>query len=126
MRILVVDDNRDGAESMATGLRLLHHEVRTAFNGGSAVKLSGVFRPHLVLLDIEMSGIDGYETCRVIRKLLGGGVRVVATTGLNDVEDRQRSAEAGFDAHWAKPVDWTLMKQMLLAWDPAIGTTTLR
>ena len=115
MRILVVDDNQDGAETMARGLQLLGHDTRIAFNGGSAVKLSGLFKPDLVLLDIAMSGIDGYETCGVIRDLLGDTVRIIAVTGLNSSEDRQRSSQAGFDDHLGKPVDWVVLKGMLVA-----------
>ncbi len=119
MRILVVDDNQDGARTMARGLQLLGHDTQVAFNGNSAVKLSGVFKPRVVLLDIAMSGIDGHETGRVIRDLLGTNVRIIAVTGLSSSADHQRSMEAGFDDHLGKPLDWNKLKCMLETLDPS-------
>ncbi len=113
-RILVVDDNQDGAESMAAVLRLHKHEVLVVFNGASAVKHAGLFKPQLVLLDIQMSGMDGYETCRVLRNILGTGVRLIAVTGLDGAEERQRTTEAGFDEHLVKPVELDVLKRALL------------
>lgn len=114
MRILVVDDNQDGARTMARVLTLMGHEVRTAFNGGTAVKDATLVQPEVILLDIGMSGIDGCETCRILRTMLGDRVRIIAITGLGSTEDRQRSHDAGFDEHLVKPVDWPVLRQLLL------------
>lgn len=113
MRILVVDDNQDGALLMGQLLTIKKHQVRVAFNGATAVKDAVLFSPQVILLDIGMSGIDGYETCRLLRTLLTGPVRIIALTGWGSVEDRHRSQEAGFDEHLVKPVDWNVLDPLL-------------
>ncbi len=114
MRILVVDDNQDGARTTARVLAISKHLVQVAFNGAVAVKEAALLQPEVVLLDISMSGIDGYETCRIIRKMLGDKVYIIAITGWGSVEDRQRSRDAGFDEHLLIPVDWKVLKPLLL------------
>jgi PAS domain S-box-containing protein len=105
-RILVVDDNQDSAESLALLLELSGHEVRTAHDGVEGVEAAATFRPDVILLDIGLPKLNGYEAARRIREQQGGKqVVLVAVTGWGQEEDRRRSGEAGFDAHMVKPVD---------------------
>jgi PAS domain S-box-containing protein len=105
-RVVVADDNRDAADSLALLLRFLGHEVRTAGDGQEAVEVAEAFRPDVVLLDIGMPRLNGYEACRLIRsRPWGRGVLLVALTGWGQEEDRRRATEAGFDRHFTKPVD---------------------
>lgn len=104
-RILVVDDNRDAAETLVELLELSGHETRLAYDGRHAVELAAQFRPELVLLDIGLPNINGYDAAKQIRELPGGRYTVlVALTGWGHQEERQKSAEAGFDQHLVKPV----------------------
>ena len=102
--VLVVDDNRDAADSLATLLRLGGHEVTVAHDGYRALELASCHRPAVVLLDIGLPGLDGYEVCRRLRGLGLVDARIIAMTGYGQERDRQRSAEAGFDLHTVKPV----------------------
>lgn len=103
--ILVVDDNRDAAESLAELLQLSGHETRVAYDGLGAVAVAATFRPDLVLLDIGLPKMNGYEAAKEIRGLPGGSDTVlVALTGWGHQDDRQRSSQAGFDKHLVKPV----------------------
>ncbi|MBX9582114.1 MAG: response regulator [Gemmataceae bacterium] len=119
-RVLVVDDNRDGAASLAMMLKLLGNETRTAHDGLEAVDVAAAFRPDVILLDVGMPKLNGYDACRRIRgQPWARGAVIVACTGWGQDEDRRRSAEAGFDHHLVKPVDpQALMK--LLAGPPAV------
>ncbi len=103
-RILVVDDNRDAANSLGFLLRLQGHEVRLAYDGPSSLELAKEFRPHMVFLDLGMPLMDGYEVARRIRATpeLNGTV-LAALTGWGQKEDRQRTAAAGFNHHLVKP-----------------------
>jgi PAS domain S-box-containing protein len=113
-RILVVDDLRDAADSMATMLRVIGHETRTAYDGLEAVQTAAAFRPHVVLLDIGLPKINGYEAARRIRsEPWGRNVALVALTGWGQEEDKQRSVEAGFDHHLTKPVDPAALEKLL-------------
>jgi signal transduction histidine kinase len=104
-RILVADDNHDAAEAMATLLELHGHEVRVAHDGFEALAVGDAFSPQVVLLDLGMPRMDGYQTAREIRaRVWGRRTTIVALTGWGQREDRQRTAEAGFDAHLVKPV----------------------
>jgi len=103
-RILVVDDSRDAAESLATLLKLGGHDVLVAHDGLRALELSASERPSVVLLDIGLPGMDGYEVCRRVRQM-GDDVLIIAMTGYGQERDRQRSSEAGFDDHTVKPVE---------------------
>jgi CheY-like chemotaxis protein len=101
----VADDNYDAAESLATLLELRGHQVRMAHDGVEALAIAKTFKPHVVLLDLGMPKMDGYETARQMRRQPGGKrVRLVALTGWGQHQDRQRTTEAGFDAHLVKPV----------------------
>jgi CheY-like chemotaxis protein len=103
-RILAVDDNRDALDTLAALLRLKGHDVRTAYDGRDALRLAASWRPDVVLLDIGMPDLDGYEVARRLRREPWGRALVlVALTGWGQQQDRRRSADAGFDAHLTKP-----------------------
>jgi len=113
-RILVVDDNQDAANSLGVLLRLSGQEVETAYSGAAALSRAADFRPALVLLDIGMPGMDGYQVARQIRQDPAlAPIVLVAVTGWGQDEDRRRSKEAGFDHHFVKPVDPTTVEQLL-------------
>ncbi len=105
-RILVVDDDPDGADSLAALLGLIGHETVVANDGLAALVLAETFRPDVVVLDLGMPGIDGFEVAERLRKTPSGkGLLLIAATGWGHPEDRRRSLAAGFDHHLAKPVD---------------------
>jgi signal transduction histidine kinase len=104
LRILVVDDSRDAAESLSKLLRLGGHEVLIAHEGEHALHLAATQQPAVVLLDIGLPGMDGYEVCRRLRQSGLTRALVVAMTGYGLERDRQRSQESGFDTHLVKPV----------------------
>jgi signal transduction histidine kinase len=104
-RILVADDNSDAVEALALQLRLAGHEVRSANDGLEALEVAETFAPQVVLLDLGMPRMDGYETAREIRrKWWGKSATLVALTGWGGQQDRQKTTDAGFDAHLVKPV----------------------
>jgi PAS domain S-box-containing protein len=116
-RILVVDDNRDSAESMRLLLQMMGHNVGTAHDGLSALEEAQKLRPDVVLLDIGLPGMTGYEVARKMRSLPElQHALLVAQTGWGQDDDRRRSAEAGFDAHLVKPVDQTMLQELLANW----------
>lgn len=103
-RVLVVDDNRDSADSLAMVLELLGHQVQAVNDGPAALDAVSGFRPDVVLLDIGMPGMTGFEVARRLRERPdSAGLRLVALTGYGQDEDRRRTSEAGFDAHLVKP-----------------------
>jgi two-component system CheB/CheR fusion protein len=104
LSVLVVDDNRDAAESLALLLRLRGHHTATAHDGRKALQLALETNPDVVLLDLGLPGIDGFEVCRALREQ-SFPAYVVAVTGYGREADRRRSKSAGFDAHLVKPVD---------------------
>jgi CheY-like chemotaxis protein len=117
-RILIADDNQDAAESLATLLSLEGHDVRMAGDGIEALAIAKTFRPEVVLLDLGMPRMDGYETARQIRRRPWGQRAIlVAVTGWGQAQDRQRTADAGFDLHLVKPVSNSDLFQALVA-DP--------
>jgi signal transduction histidine kinase len=103
-RILVVDDNRDAASSLAKLLRLGGHDVTVAHDGPRALELAAAEKPEVVFLDLGMPEMDGYETCRRARALGLSDARIIAMTGYGQPKDRERSKAAGFDGHSVKPV----------------------
>ena len=104
-RVLVVDDNEAMVESLSIVMRLLGNEVRTALNGRQAIEVSADFRPEIVLMDLGMPVMSGYEAAKHIRaQPWGANMRLVALTGWGQDEHRQRTSEAGFDQHLVKPV----------------------
>ena len=114
LRILVVDDNQDSADSLAVWLRLKGHEVRAAYGGPEALAAALEQRPDLVLLDIGMPGMSGYEVVRRLRAHPDTRrTRLVAMTGWGQEEDRRQSREAGFDQHLVKPLEPRALEELL-------------
>ena len=113
-RILVVDDNRDSAASMAMMLQLLGNEIRTAHDGIEAVEFAEKFRPQVILMDIGMPRLNGYEATRHIREQpWGRDVVIIALTGWGQEVDRAKSREAGCNGHLVKPIDWPDLEKLL-------------
>jgi signal transduction histidine kinase/CheY-like chemotaxis protein len=113
-RVLVVDDNVDAAESLAMLLRVERHEVYTAHDGSTALAAAAAFRPEIVLLDIGLPRMDGYEVARRLRGQDGfQKTLLVALTGYGQEEDRRRAAAAGFDAYLVKPADPAALHELL-------------
>jgi CheY-like chemotaxis protein len=118
-RILVVDDNHDAADTLAMMLKLTGNQVHTCYDGISAVAAAGTFNPMVILLDIGMPDVNGYETCRMIReKPWGEPIIIIALTGYGLEEDIRKSKEAGFNAHLLKPVD---LNELVSALDKLIS-----
>ena len=113
-RILVADDNVDSASSLALFLSMLGNDVRTANDGVQAVDIAADFRPDVILLDIAMPRLNGYNACRSIREQPWAAKTVIiALTGWGQDEDRRRSHEAGFDHHLVKPMDPAMLEELL-------------
>ncbi|HZO15260.1 MAG TPA: ATP-binding protein, partial [Polyangiaceae bacterium] len=113
-RILIVDDNRDAADSLGMLLRMVGNDVHTAHDGLEALGAAATFRPHVVLLDIGLPKLDGYEVARRIREQEGGpAMMLIALTGWGQEDDRRRSREAGFDHHLTKPVEFKTLQRLL-------------
>jgi PAS domain S-box-containing protein len=104
-QVLVVDDNTDAAQTLAELLEILGHATTTAHDGASALAAFQAFEPDVVLLDIGLPDMDGYQVARRIRERGGAHTRLVALTGWGQAEDKRRATQAGFDMHWTKPVD---------------------
>lgn len=113
IRILVVDDEADTRMAMALLLRDMGHEVQTAANGVEALQRAKAMRPQLVLLDIGMPQLDGWQVAPLLREALGRSAVLVAVSGRGDAESAIRSRKAGFDAHVAKPIDLALLNSIL-------------
>ncbi len=113
-RILVADDNCDAADSLGMILTLAGHDVQIAHGGRDALAIAARFRPDVVLLDIGMPDLNGYETARAMRKAPGGHeLELIALTGWGHPDDKRRAAEAGFDRHLTKPVDPVELEALL-------------
>ncbi|MBY0527310.1 MAG: CHASE3 domain-containing protein [Gemmataceae bacterium] len=113
-RVLVADDNEDAAASLAMLLKVMGHEPHVVHDGAQAVEAATTFKPDVVLLDIGMPKMNGYEAAQRIRQLPGGkSMTLVALTGWGQDEDRRRSEEAGFDHHMVKPVDPAALENLL-------------
>jgi PAS domain S-box-containing protein len=124
-RILVVDDDRDSATSMALLLQARGHEVRTAHDGLQGVDAAAVFRPDLVLMDIGLPRLNGHEAARRIRaQAWGKDMVLVALTGWGQAEDQRLSKEAGFDHHLVKPVDPAVLQMLLIEHGPPPAEVT--
>jgi signal transduction histidine kinase len=105
-RVLIADDNRDAADSLSLLLELSGHEVRVAHLGQTALSLAQTYRPDLVILDIGMPDLSGYEVARALRQEpWAAGLQLIAITGWGQDDDRRRALEAGFDRHLTKPID---------------------
>jgi len=109
-----VDDNKDAADSLSQLLGIMGMEVRMAYDGLEAVETAAAFNPDVVLLDIGLPKLNGYEVTRRIREQpWGKDMVLVAVTGWGQEEDRRRSREAGFNAHMVKPVDPAALERLL-------------
>jgi CheY-like chemotaxis protein len=118
-RILVVDDNRVSADSLTRLLYLTGNETYTAYDGPEAVAAAATLRPDVILLDIGLPKLNGYEVARKIREQpWGKNIVMVALTGWGQDEDRQKSKAAGFNGHMVKPVELTALMKLLAALDP--------
>ena len=113
-RVLIVDDNRDAAESLGMLLEMDNCSVSLAYDGMQALEALDTFKPDLALLDIGMPGMDGYELARRIRATpMGGKVLLVALTGWGQADDKRRATDAGFDEHLTKPVDPEMLARLI-------------
>ncbi|MCE5231174.1 response regulator [bacterium] len=113
-RILVVDDVADSAESLADLLILWGHDIQTAHDGPTAIKVAHAFQPEVVLLDIGMPGMDGYQVARTLREMKEcADALLVAMTGYGQEEDRELALQAGFDRHLTKPVELEELQKIL-------------
>ena len=113
-RILVVDDNRDATDGLAMMLQMEGHHIQAAYDGLEAIQVAASFRPELVLLDIGIPKMNGYEVARHIRKQpWGNSMVLIAMTGWGQEKDKRRSLEAGFDHHQTKPVDAATLEKLL-------------
>ena len=112
-RVLIVDDNEDNALSLAALVELDGHVVATATDGLQALKLANTFLPQIVLLDIGLPGMDGFEVAARLRVTSVVQPRIVAMTGWGSAEDKRKSELAGFDEHWVKPLNLANLKKLL-------------
>jgi len=112
-RVLVVDDNRDAADTLAALLRLSGHKVSVAHDGLRGLELAAAEHPEIVLLDIGLPGMDGYEVCRRLRATHTHNMKIIAMTGYGQERDRHRAHEAGFDTHTVKPVDYATILNLV-------------
>ena len=127
LKVLVVDDNADGAETLSLLLELSGYEVRTASDGLSALAVAEAFRPHAILLDIGLPVLDGYEVARRLRSHAElGKVLLIALTGYGPDADRERSQQAGFDHYFVKPTDPRVLCDVLGRSAPALHRATAR
>jgi CheY-like chemotaxis protein len=116
--VLIVEDNEDVAAALAMLVKGFGGAPHVAYDGESALERLAELHPGVVLLDIGLPGLDGYDTCRRIRSQLGGAVQVIALTGWGSAQDKQRAAEAGFDAHLTKPPDPAELRRYLFGRAP--------
>jgi CheY-like chemotaxis protein len=122
LAVLVVDDLKDSADSLALILRMEGHDAHSAYDGRSAVALARERQPDVIILDICMPGMDGYDTARRIRELsLDSKPYLIALTAYGSDADRFRSREAGFDVHLVKPVDHDVLQAHLARLVPRDG-----
>ncbi len=120
--VLVIEDNDDARAALVALLELEGYVVEGAAEGQQALEIARAKRPHVALVDIGLPGIDGYEVGRRIRALLGSSIFLVALTGYGQPEDRERTTEAGFDAHLVKPVDPADLTHLLTRGIPGRGS----
>jgi CheY-like chemotaxis protein len=119
-RVLVVDDMRDSADSLALAVQALGYEVEVAYGGAAALRRVEAARPDIVLLDLGMPEVDGYEVCRRIRAApWGHDILLIAQTGWGNANDRELTRQAGFDHHLVKPVELGALASLLESASPA-------
>jgi two-component system CheB/CheR fusion protein len=117
--VLVVDDNVDAANSMATVLQLFGHRVHCVYDGPSALAAADSFKPDVIVLDIGLPGMDGYQVAKRLReRAMFSNTPIIAVTGYGQDEDRAHSRAAGFTEHLAKPVDPELLHRIVLDRQP--------
>jgi PAS domain S-box-containing protein len=112
-RVVVIDDNADAADTLALLMEAIGGRCKVAYDGEAGVRAVCEFQPDVVLLDIGMPGIDGYETCRRIRREHGARPLIVALTGWGQARDKERALQAGFDLHLTKPASPAALQQLL-------------
>lgn len=121
-RIVVVDDNVDAADSLGLMLEMAGHQVRTANDGEAGIAVAAQFRPDVVLMDIGMPKLNGYEAARRMRQHpWSQGMVLVALTGWGQEGDRKKSADAGFDHHLVKPVEMDALTKLMAGLNSAHG-----
>lgn len=105
-RILIIEDNQDAADTLKLMLRMSGHEASVAYSGPEGLRKALVYQPTIVLCDLGLPGMDGYEIARMLRAESSmANMRIIAITGYGQPEDRKRALDAGFDEHFVKPVD---------------------
>ncbi len=114
LSLLVVDDNRDAAESLGSLLKMYGHTATIVHDGVAAIRAVEKAVPDAVLLDLGLPGVDGFSVCKTLRSKYGTGLRIIAVTGYNSEEDRKLSAKVGFNAHLTKPVDTRRLNALLV------------
>ena len=120
-RVVVVDDCHDSADSLSILLHLLGYAVVTAYDGPAGLEAAVRFRPDIVLLDIGLPGLDGFEVVERLRQEWGmRDTLIIALTGYGQDEDRHRSQQAGFNAHLVKPVDFDELQQIMAELNPGL------
>src|SRR6185312_6834802 len=113
-RVLIADDNRDAADSLATLLTLAGHDMRVAYDGLAALSAAREFHPEMALLDIDMPGLDGYTVAEALRaEPWAAQLAIIAITGWGNPQSMRRAEQAGFDAHLVKPVDPDRIRSLL-------------
>ena len=118
-RVLVVDDSKDNADTLAALLTHLEHDVEVAYGGQAALITAEKFQPHVVFMDIGMPELDGLQACRKMRaEPWGKTIFIVALTGWGNADDLRRTAEAGFNAHLIKPADFGELLRLLATIPP--------
>jgi two-component system CheB/CheR fusion protein len=123
VRVLVVEDNVDAAESLATLLRMWGHDVHMVHDGRDAIDAARIYEPEVVLLDIGLPGLDGYQVADRLRRDVGlDRALLVAMTGYGQPEDRRRSREAGIQHHFVKPVEPFVLRDLLAEVASPAGT----
>lgn len=119
-RVLIVDDNVDAADSLAMLLNIDGHEAAAAYSATAALEAVERWKPEIVLLDVGLPEVDGYEIARRLRASNPvPGIRLIALTGYGRDEDRERAREAGFDDHLLKPADMEALQRLLARGHPA-------
>jgi PAS domain S-box-containing protein len=113
IRVLIIDDNQDAADVMALLIEQLGGHARVAYDGASGIEAVRAFGPQVVLLDLGMPGLNGYETCRRLRAQYGAGVAIAALSGWGQQQDKIQAAQAGFDAHLTKPATPDELRELL-------------
>lgn len=112
-RILIVDDNRDLATSLARLLRMSGHDIEVVYDGHTAIEVARTYRPNVILLDIGLPSLDGYQVARILRQEGFHDMIIIAISGYGQDEDRRRAEEAGMDYHLTKPVDLKSITDLL-------------